>query len=126
MASADLTFQEVINLEIKDALPMVRRGAMPPADKGFPYIQFGQSQILDDYALGKTLLAEIHTWSNVEGSHEIKALQEQIREVLEKCSHERGGFRFVAVRQQNTQVFLDVDGETWHGVQRFRARASVL
>lgn len=126
MAGADLTFQEVINLEIKNALPLVRRGAMPPADGAFPYIQFGQSTVDDNYAPGKSVTIEIHTWSTAEGSHEVKNLQEQIRALLEKCSHDRGGFHFVAIRQQTAQVFLDEDGETWHGVQRFRALASVI
>lgn len=126
MAGADLTFQEVINTEIKAAMPNVRSGAMPPKDGSFPYIQFGQSEVMDDYATGKTVTQEIHTWSTAEGPHEVKTLQEQIRARLEKCSHDRGGFHFVAIRQDTARVFLDIDGETWHGVQRFRARASVL
>jgi hypothetical protein len=126
MASADLTFQEVINLEIKAAMPNVRRGAMPPGDGGFPYVQFGQSQVVDDFPTGKRLLAEVHTWSTAQGPHEVKNLQEQIRDILEKCSHTRGGFHYVAVRQQDARVFLDIDGETWHGVQRFRALAGPI
>lgn len=126
MAGADLTFQEVINLELKAAMPNVRRGAMPPADGTFPYIQFGQSHVTDDYAAGKMVLQEVHTWSTAEGPHEVKNLQEQIRALLEKCSHDRGGYHFVAIRQQDARVFLDIDGETWHGVQRFRALASAI
>lgn len=126
MAGADITFQEVINLEIRAAMPAVRRGAMPPGDGGFPYIQFGQSEITDDWPTGKTVLAEVHTWSTAEGSHEVKNLQEQIRSILEKCAHDRNGFRYVSIRQHDARVFLDVDGETWHGVQRFRTRASVI
>lgn len=124
--SADLVFQEVINLEIKAALPSIRRGAMPPKDGTFPYIQFGQAHVTDTYATGKEIIAEVHTWSTAAGPHEIKQLQQTIRGVLEKCSHDRGGYHFVALRENDARVFLDIDNETWHGVQRFRALASAI
>jgi hypothetical protein len=124
--SADLVFQEVINLEIKAVLPATRRGAMPPKDGTFPYIQFGQVVVSDTYAIGKEIIAEVHTWSTAAGPHEVKQLQQTIRATLEKCSHERGGFRYVAIRENDARVFLDVDGETWHGVQRFKALASAI
>lgn len=123
VASADLTFQEVINLEIRAAMPAIRRGAMPPKDGSFPYVQFGQSAVLDNYPPGCSVQAYVHVWSTAEGSHEVKTLQQQIKELLQKCAHERGGWRFSAIRQQHLDVFLDEDGETWHGVQRFRALA---
>jgi hypothetical protein len=126
MAGADLTFQEVVNLQIAAALPSVRRGAVQPGNGELPYIQFGQSNVSDDFAPGESVDLEVHVWSKAEGPHEVKNYQHAIKAVLQKCSHERGGYRFTAVRQNYASTFLDVDGETWHGVQRFRARVHAI
>lgn len=123
MAGADLTFQEVINLQLQASMPSVRRGAMPPADGTFPYIQFGQSFVEDDYPPGCSVTIEVHVWSEALGPHEVKNYQEQIKGLLQKCHHDRGGWHYTAIRQQDARVFLDIDDETWHGVQRFRALA---
>lgn len=126
MSSPDLTFQEIINLEIATALPAIRRGAEPPADGAFPYIQFGQSTVGDDYAPGNSVTAEVHVWSTAQGPHEVKQLQQTIKEALQTCTRDRGEWHYSAVRQQTAHVFLDEDGETWHGVQRFRALAHLI
>jgi len=124
VAGSDLTFQEVIAIEIAATLPAVRSGTQPPADGTFPYIQFGESVVSDTFPAGETVHVEIHVWSTAEGPHEVKNLQATIKGVLHKCAHTRGDFLFTAVRQETARTFLDVDNETWHGVQRFRALAS--
>jgi len=126
MPGADLTFQEIVNTELETAFPAVRQGAEPPGDGGFPYIQFGQSHEDDDFAPGSSVTIEIHTWSTAEGPHEVKNMQHEIKSRLQKCKHVRGDYQFTAVRQKLSDVFLDEDGETWHGVQRFRALASPI
>jgi hypothetical protein len=123
MAGADLTFQEVINLAIKAAMPNVRAGTEPPGDGKFPYIQFGQSFVQDDYPPGCTVIAEVHVWSTAKGPHEVKNYQEQIKGLLQTCHLERGDWHYAATRQQDARTFPDKDEETWHGVQRFRTFA---
>lgn len=123
--SCDLIFQEVVAVTLAAAMPTVSRGAHPPpeGDEGFPYVQFGQSELRDDFEPGHEVRMEIHVWSVVEGPHEAKTLQGQIRTALHSLDFTRSGWKFVNVREENARTFLDVDGETWHGVQRFRALA---
>ncbi|KWT72372.1 hypothetical protein APY04_0166 [Hyphomicrobium sulfonivorans] len=89
-----------------------------------PYVQFGQSEITDDFVPGHRVLMEVHVWSKVEGPHEVKDIQGKIRGALHGRCLTGAGWRFTCVREDTARTFLDVDGETWHGVQRFRASAS--
>ena len=126
MSSPDLTLQEVFAIEIAAALPGVESGAHPPKDGPLPYIQFGQSEVGDNFVPGHELFFDVHVWSNAEGPHEVKNFQSAIRLAIHDRSYERNGWRFTCVREHNARTILDVDDETWHGVQRFRALAGLL
>jgi len=123
--SCDLIFQEVIALAIGAAMPTVTRGSHPPppSNDTLPYIQFGQGEVSDTFVPGHEILTEVHVWSAKEGPHEAKTLQGQIRGALHSLDFTRSGWKFINVREDSARTFLDVDGETWHGVQRFRALA---
>jgi hypothetical protein len=123
--SCDLIFQEVIAITLASAMPTVSLGAQPPPEDNdtLPYVQFGQSEVRDEFAPGHEILTEVHVWSAVAGPHEAKTLQGQIRDALHSLDFTRSGWKFTNVREENARTFLDVDGETWHGVQRFRALA---
>lgn len=123
--SCDLIFQEVIAITLAAAMPTVSRGSQPPPEgnETLPYVQFGESEVRDDFAVGHSVTSEVHVWSVVEGPHEAKTLQGQIRDALHSLDFIRSGWKFVNVREDYARTFLDVDGETWHGVQRFRALA---
>lgn len=125
MSSPDLSFQEVVASETLAALPTTRTGAQPPADGTLPYVQFGQSEVSDTFAIGHELILEVHTWSKLEGPHEIKTMQHAIREALHGMNFEKNEWLFTCVREDTARSFLDVGGETWHGIQRFRAQASI-
>lgn len=121
----DLVFQEVIAIALDAAMPTISQGSHPPPeeDEELPYVQFGQSDVRDDFAVGHSVTTEVHVWSVVEGPHEAKTLQGQIRDALHSIDFTRDGWKFTNVREEYARTFLDVDGETWHGVQRFRALA---
>lgn len=123
--SCDLIFQEAIALALAAAMPSVSRGSHPPptGNDALPYVQFGQSEVRDAFVPGHEILTEVHVWSVKEGPHEAKTLQGQIRDALHSFDFSRGGWKFTNVREDTARTFLDVDGETWHGVQRFRALA---
>jgi hypothetical protein len=123
MASADLTFQEVVKAELDAALPAVPHGAYPPGGQALPYIEFGRSDVADHVA-GHVVTMTVHVWSSVRGPHEVKAHQETIRGRLHQNDFTRNGWTFVNVREDYCTVLLDPDGVTWHGVQRFRTLAS--
>jgi hypothetical protein len=126
VSSADLTLQEVFAIAIGAALPSVPSGSHPPADRPLPYIQFGQSEVVDEFPPGHELFIDVHVWSKAEGPHQVKEYQDGIRTALHDQAFSRGDWRFTCVRENNARTFLDVDNETWHGVQRFRALAGLL
>lgn len=122
--SPDLAFQTIVATQIAAVLPGIVSGAQPPANGPLPYIQFGQSEVTDDFVLGHSLILEVHTWSAAEGPHEVKQFQGAIRDALHDHNFTQDEWLFTCVREDQARTFLDVDGETWHGVQRFRTLAS--
>lgn len=123
MNSPDLALQKKINLTLSAALPAVTVGAYPTPSGAFPFVNFGQSTVLDDVDPVKTIEALVHCWSRVEGPHEAKNIQQTIREALHAQSFLLDGWAFSCVREAQANVILDADGSTWHGWQRFRAVA---
>jgi len=95
----------------------------PPHDKALPYVQIGEAS-MEDYPIGRVVLADVHTWSDVEGSHEVKQLQNIIRVALHGLTFTGGGYTFSCCREQDCRVIRDIDDETWHGIQTFRVFAS--
>jgi hypothetical protein len=122
--SPDLALQTVINLAITAALPAVTVGAYPTPDGAFPFVNFGESTVTDDVDPVKTIEAMAHCWSRAEGPHEVKTMQQTIREALHAQSFLKNGWALSCVREAQANVILDADGVTWHGWQRFRAFAS--
>lgn len=124
MAGPDLTFQEVIAIELAEALPSTESGSSPKDGQSLPYVQFGPVEIEDSYPAARGLLCDIHVWSKVEGPHEVKNIQHSIRQALHAQIFERGGYRFTTIREYLARSRFDPAEGTWHGIQRFRAIAS--
>lgn len=125
MSSPDLAFQTVLAEEIATAVPGVEAGSHPAQNQAMPYIQFGESEVSDTFVLGHEILMLVHVWSNKEGPHEVKTHQHAIREALHEHSFEKSGWTFSCIREDFAETLFDPEAETWHGVQRFRALASV-
>lgn len=123
MNSPDLALQTKINLTLSAAMPAVTIGANPIPEGALPQVTFGESTVLDDVDPLKTLEAMVHTWSSKEGPHEVKTIQQTIRETLHAQSFAQDGWALSCVREVQANVILDADGVTWHGWQRFRAFA---
>lgn len=122
--SPELAFQTVIFAEVAAALPLVPAGAHPPHDAPLPYIQFGTSDTEDDPG-GHRVTMSVHFWSNTEGPHEATEMRHAVRTRLHGQSFTSNGWRFTCIRETFGDVIIDIDDETWHGIARFRAFASI-
>ena len=124
-ASPDLDFQAVAFAAITAVVSGVPVLAHPAPGQVTPYIQIGHTESEGGPA-GNTYDVSIHTWSGAEGPHEIKDLQYKIQVALELASYASADWSFVINVMQYQTCFVDVDGENWHGVQRFKVLASLI
>lgn len=118
----DIEWQKVLFTQIDNAVPC-DVDAHPPGDRTLPYVQIGETT-LEDHQIGRVIFADVHTWSDAEGPHVVKSLQNQIRVALHALSFTGGGYSFSCCREQDCRVFRDTEDEIWHGVQTFRVLAS--
>ena len=97
-----------------------------PQDAAFPYIQIGDDTAIDDGGKdfeGQEITCTIHTWSRYPGKKECKTIQGEIYTALHDATLTISSGVVVQIRCEFEQSFTDPDGETRHGVQRFRAIA---
>ena len=95
-------------------------------DKAYPYIAIGEaaSNEWDTFdELGRTVIAEVHTWSNSKdsrGTKETQLMQGEIYKTLHRADLTSEGYHFVLCDSDNSNFFRDDGGLLWHGVQSFR------
>lgn len=120
--SPDLEFQERLYSRLAAAVSPVAVEAHPPHERTLPFVQIGESQV-SEHPAGHEIIVTIDTWSSAEGSHECKQLQQKIRDGLHAGDEINSTWRFLPIREIDCRVILDVDNETWHGIQRIRVLA---
>ena len=90
---------------------------------GFPYVTIGEMTTLDwstQQTTGMEMIVTIHSWSQYEGSKELKGIMALIHGLLHDATLSLSGHNFVNCRFDGSTVLRDPDGQTHHGVQRFR------
>lgn len=94
-----------------------------PQGTGFPYVVVGDelSNPADtDDILGAEHMISVHTWSRYAGMGEARQIMQEVYTALHRSRLVVEGAAFVDCLIDSSQVFLDEDGLTRHGVQRFR------
>lgn len=94
-----------------------------PQDEAFPYITFAadsEEQWDTDDSRGFEAIAEIHVWSRFRGQGEVKRIQRAIYNALHNVNLTVIRHNVVLCLWESAQQFVDPDGLTRHGVQRFR------
>ena len=94
-----------------------------PQDDAFPYIVIGQDsedQWDADDMHGFECIIEIHTWSRYRGMSECKRIQQLVYNALHDIELVVIRHNVVLCLWESAQQFVDPDGLTRHGVQRFR------
>lgn len=95
-----------------------------PEDTSYPYVVIGDdtSEEWDTKTKkGAEITATIHVWSQARGRMECKQYMGYVNDQLDNYDLEVTGHHVVLLYQEFSNVELDPDGETHHGVMRFRA-----
>ena len=94
-----------------------------PADAVFPYIVIGEvsAKTLDTQGhQGRDVTATIHSYSRGRGMKEIKNIMSAIFETLHDGALSVAGQTIVLCQEISADAFIDNDGETRRGIQKFR------
>ena len=91
----------------------------PPAAQ-FPFITLGQTVNLD-WSTGTEHSLTMHVWSQADGAREVHEILEMIRNVLHDQALALEDHYLVNLRHEFMEARLDPDGETMHGIVRYRA-----
>lgn len=97
----------------------------PDADGRFPpYLVIGFSTARDfdsktENGCEQTLM--VHTWSRYRGFREIKEIMAAVVDILDRQDLSVAGHNLIQLRFEFSDTFIEDDGLTRHGVQRFRA-----
>lgn len=100
-----------------------------PQPASFPYVTIGRTTVRAadaDLQPADEHLLTLHVWSRVQGRREALAIIDELR----RCLHDKPltltGHRLVNLRHEFSEVRRDRDGETIHGLIRFRALTEPL
>jgi hypothetical protein len=94
-----------------------------PQDPTFPYVVIGEDTALawdTDDSTGTDSTLTIHTWSRYQGRKETKDIMQDIYEQLNRVSLTLTAGEVIMIDYEFAETFLDSDGESRHGVMRFR------
>jgi hypothetical protein len=130
MASASWALQQAVfaALTSDSALSALLGGARVyddvPERAAFPYVTFAPG-IERDWSTGETSGSEhavtLHAWSRGAGRKEALAIMDALCARLHDAALTLTGHRLVNLRHESSDVRRDSDGETFHGIVRFRA-----
>ena len=95
-----------------------------PSDQSYPFISLGEDNAVDydtKTLAGGEITQEIHIWSQYKGSKECKQIMDKVHDLLHDSSLGVSGFNLINLRFEFSDIMIDPDGVTRHGVMRFRA-----
>lgn len=118
-------YQALANsLDLVTLLGGVRIYDDAPQAASFPFITIGQS-VVRDWSTGSEDGAEhsltLHVWSRTGGKKEMQAIIEAIRAALHDQPLTLEDHYLVNLRHEFSEARLDPDGDTFHGIVRYRA-----
>lgn len=94
-----------------------------PERTSFPYVTIGDDDFNESGGHtfdGVNASVTIHSWSRYRGRKEVKEIMARIYTLLHKASLTVTGYNLVFCIFDFAETIQDPDGETYHGVQRFR------
>ena len=118
-------FQALANSpELTSLLGGERIYSNPPPEAQFPFIALGQTVNLD-WSKGTEGGTEhsltLHVWSRADSAAEVHEIIQVIRMVLNNQPLTLDDHYLVNLRHEFTEARIDPDGETLHGIVRYRA-----
>lgn len=124
MSSAGWELQKAVYEALVTALDPVKvYDAVPQDDDTYPRVNIGDDTHADwstKTENGEMHTLTIHAWSREQGNKEALNLMKQIYDTLHKQTLALTGHHLVLMQYEFSEVMLDPDGVTRHGVTRFR------
>jgi hypothetical protein len=134
MSSAGFALQKAIFEKLTSDAPTLAALGGPrvyddaPARTEFPFVTFGQSSERDwstGSDEGYEHLVTLHVWSRARGRREAEQVIAAARAALHDQDLTLSGHRLINLRHEFSEARRDSDGETFHGIARFRAVTEV-
>jgi len=134
MSSAGFALQKAIFEKLTSDAPTLAALGGPrvyddaPARTEFPFVTFGQSSERDwstGSDEGYEHLVTLHVWSRARGRREAEQVIAAARAALHDQDLMLSGHRLINLRHEFSEARRDSDGETFHGIARFRAVTEV-
>jgi hypothetical protein len=94
-----------------------------PDNSAFPYIVIGDmtARAMDTQGTtGREVTAAIHSYSRGRGMKDIKSIMSAVFDVLHNGNLSVSGQTIILCQEISAEAYLEGDGETRHGIQRFR------
>lgn len=94
-----------------------------PQRAELPYVTFGQSLVRDwstDTEDGHEHILTLHVWSRVPGRKQVYEIIDVLKGLLHEQAPVLAEHRIVNLRHELSEARRDGDGETYHGIIRFR------
>jgi hypothetical protein len=130
MSSSGLALQRAIFAKLSSDAALIGALGAPriyddvPPRAEFPFLTFGQSTERDwstGTDTGNEHLVTLHVWSRARGRGEAETAIAAAREALHDQALTLDGHRLINLRHEFSEARRDSDGETFHGIVRFRA-----
>ena len=109
----------ISGLTIYDDVPMLPDGT---PDANFPYAVIGDDTLNawdTDDKTGAKISVYIHFWSRYAGMSEVKAKMGLAYDLLHRARLTAAGYNVIDILREFSDVSVDPDGKTRHGVQRY-------
>jgi len=114
------TLSAGLSEDVFDHVPFEPEGS---PDNAFPYVVIGEAEAVpwdNDTTIGAEVLATVHVWSRYKGRKEVDGVLDTIYGLLHRASLSETGYKFVDALFEFSDVMTLEDGQTRHGVIRFR------
>ena len=112
------------SIDLTTLLGGIRVDVDAPQAAPYPFITLGQS-VVRDWSTGTEDGAEhdltLHVWSRSDGKKQVHQIIDVIRTVLHDQPLTLADHNLVNLRHELSEARLDPDGDTFHGIVRYRA-----
>lgn len=130
MSSAGWELQKAVHAALTGDVALVGLLGGPrvfddvPQQSAYPYVALGSSTERDwstSTEDGAEHVLTLHVWSRKAGRRETREIMDAVRTALHDKPLPVGGYRLINLRHEFSEARRDSDGETYHGIVRYRA-----
>ena len=120
--SFDLSLQQAIYNQLNNVISCSVYDS-PPKTPAYPYVVIGDDSSIEfdtDNTIGREFISTIHVFDNYAGKKRIKNIFGEIDSALNRVNFIVPSKHLINCNFDSTDIFLDSDGKTFHGVISFK------